>query len=159
MNMAVELFALLAAVVLVLYGMSVGRTRALVSLLSIYAAYVLTVLFPFLAKASTWLPERVQPYALVIVFLVSYALVFVILSSSVRRGRLTLGEMGLWQVLVISVVQVGLLAVICVSLVPAETSQGLLGALYRWMSGPYALWGWAAVSLAILPFLRVRRRD
>ncbi len=153
------LFAILAIVALALYGLSVGRTRAIVSLLSIYAAYVLAVLFPFSAQVSGWLPKSAQSYVHIIVFLVSYALVFLILSGSVHRGRLTLGEISLWQVLVVSVVQVGLLSAICLSLVSEDTSKQLIGPLYQFMGGKYALWIWAALSLAIIPFVRVRHRE
>jgi hypothetical protein len=152
-----SLFALLAVVVLVLYGLSVGRTRALVSLLSIYVAYMLAVLFPFLSRIAEKLPGQYQSLAPVGLFIVLYALTFTILSQSMLKGRLTLGEISLWQVLIISLVQIGLLASICVSLVPLERGQQLLGPLYRWFGGQYPLWGWAVASLLIMPFMRSRR--
>lgn len=151
------LFALLAVVALVLYGMSVGRTRALVSLLAIYVAYVLTVLFPFQSWLSARVTAQYQTWAIVALFIVLYAAVFLILSNSVRRGRLTIGEISLWQVAIISVVQIGLLAAICVSFIPQETGQSVLGPLCKWFGSRYALWIWAAASLAILPALRTRR--
>lgn len=151
------LFAMLAVVVLVLYGLSVGRTRALVSLLSIYVAYMLTVLFPFLPWIAGKLPEASSSLGAVGLFIVLYALTFVILSQSMLKGRLTLGEISLWQVLIISVVQIGLLASICVSLIPTASGEQLLGPMYRWFGGQRALWAWAVASLLIVPFMRSRR--
>ncbi|MEK7637818.1 MAG: hypothetical protein AAB375_00080 [Patescibacteria group bacterium] len=151
------LFVMLAVVVLVLYGLSVGRTRALVSLLSIYVAYMLAVLFPFLPWIAKKLPESSRSMGAVGLFIVLYALTFIILSRSMLKGRLTLGEISLWQVLVISVVQIGLLASICVSLVPLERGQQLLGPMHRWFGGQYPLWAWAVASLLIMPFMRSRR--
>lgn len=154
------LFLMLAVVVLVLYGLSVGRTRALVSLLSIYVAYMLAVLFPFLPWLAEKLPESSRSMGAVGLFIILYALTFVILSQSMLKGRLTLGEISLWQVLIISLVQVGLLASICVSLISAERGQQLLGPMYRWFGGQYPLWAWAVASLLIMPFMRSRsRRD
>ena len=151
------LFALLAVVILVLYGLSVGRTRALVSLLSIYVAYMLAVLFPFLSRVTENLPQQYRSLSSVGLFIVLYGLTFMILSQSMLKGRLTLGEISLWQVSVISLVQIGLLASICVSLISIERGQQLLGPLYRWFGGQYPLWGWAVASLLIMPFMKVRR--
>ena len=152
------LFVLLVVVTLVLYGLSVGRTRALVSLLSIYVAYMLAVLFPFLPWVIEKLPESSRSSGAVGLFIVLYALTFSILSRSMLKGRLTLGEISLWQVLVISLIQIGLLARICISLIPLERGQELLGPMYRWFGGQYPLWAWAVTSLLIMPFMRSGRR-
>ena len=152
------LFALGAVAVLVLYGVSVGRTKALVSLLSIYIAYVLTVLFPFLPWLRSRVPEQAQAGLGVAVFLGLYLVVFMALSRSLARSRLSVGEVSLFQVLLISAVQVGLLTSIGASLLPPETSQQLLGPAQPYIAGPRALWTWAAASLLILPLLRSRRR-
>ncbi len=154
------LFAMLAVVMLVLYGLSVGRTRALVSLLSIYVAYMLAVLFPYLPWIAEKLPEQYRSLGAVGLFIVLYALTFIILSQSMLRGRLTLGEISLWQVLVISVVQIGLLASICLSLISVERGEQLIGPMYPWLGGSRTLWAWAVASLLIMPFMRSRsRRD
>ncbi len=152
------LFAVGAVVVLVFYGLSVGRTKALVSLLSIYVAYVLTVLFPFRTWLESSVPEAATDGLSLGMFLLLYALVFLALSRSMRT-RLTLGEISLVQVLLISAVQIGLLASIGVSLLPPELGQELFGPAQPYVSGPRALWAWAAASLAILPLLRARRKS
>lgn len=153
------LFVLLALVVLVLYGLSVGKTRALASLLSIYVAYVLTVLFPFFERLRGYLPERAQPAAAALVFLCLYVLTFLALSRATVRGRLSLGEISLPKVIIISIIQLGLLASILLSLLPPEFAERGFGPLGRYIAGQYALWGWAVVSLAILPFMRAHRKD
>ena len=152
------LFALLAVVALVLYGLSVGRTRALVSLLSIYVAYMLAVLFPYFTWLSANIPTQYREMTAVGLFIVLYAVTFSILSSSMLKGRITLGEISIWQVVVISVIQIGLLASICVSLIPAEHGAQLMGPLYRWFGGQPAMWAWAAASLLIMPFMRGSRQ-
>lgn len=153
------LFAMLTVVVLVLYGLSVGRTRALVSLLSIYVAYMISALFPYLDAVQEKLPEQYRPLAAVMLFIVFYALTFSILSQSMLKGRLTLGEISLWQVVVISVVQIGLLGVISISLLPEDTGRQLIGPLYPWFGGQRTLWAWAVASLLIMPFMRSRKKS
>ena len=146
------LFVMLAVVVLVLYGLLWDAPRAGVAVTSCSVCWRL---FPFFWCEK--LPESSRSMGAVGLFIVLYALTFIILSRSMLKGRLTLGEISLWQVLVISVVQIGLLASICVSLVPLERGQQLLGPMHRWFGGQYPLWAWAVASLLIMPFMRSRR--
>ena len=151
------LFFVMVMIVLVLYGLSVGRTKALVSLLSIYVAYTLTVLFPFLGTLSGRLSDQIRPVAAVLLFLATYVVVFLLLSNSAMRHRMTLGEISILQVLLISVVQMGLLASIATSLVPPQLAERAFGSLLPYIAGQRALWLWAAASVAILPFLRTHQ--
>lgn len=151
------LFVATVFVVLVLYGLSVGRTKALVSLLSIYVAYTLTVLFPFLDGVAVRMNDQIRPVTAVLVFLSAYIIVFLLLSHSSMRTRMTLGEISMLQVLLISVVQIGLLASIATSLVPPQLAQRAFGSLLPFIAGQRALWLWAAASVAILPVLRTRQ--
>jgi hypothetical protein len=152
------LLALLAIVALILYGLSVGRTRALVSLLSIYVAYVITVLFPYIGWLTGKIPSSYQAMVGIGLFIALYGVTFGILSGSLLKGRLTLGEISLWQVVVISIVQIGLLASICLSLLSTEAGIRVMGPLYRWFGGQHALWAWAVASLLIMPFMHGHRR-
>ena len=152
------LFVLLVVVLLIIYGLSVGKTRALMSLLAIYVAYMLAALFPFSGWLSSKLPQRYAPYAALGLFVVFYGIVFSLISGSLRRTRISLGEISFLQVAVISLVQIGLLTSIVASLVPVERAAGILGPLVAYFSGGWALWGWAAASLLILPFMRGHTR-
>ncbi len=154
------LFALLALVVLVLYGLSVGKTKALVSLLSVYVAYVLTVLFPFLPWLSgqITLPEN-APILELLVFFAFYLATFLLLSHSMLRHRLTLGEMSMLKVIIISIVQLGLLSSIAISLLPDDFAVHSFGFAYPYLAGKLALWLWALASLCILPFVRASARE
>lgn len=153
------LFALLALVVFSLYGLSVGKSKALVSLLSIYVAYLLTVLFPFLS----WLQRQIimpseAPVLNALVFAVFYIITFMLLSHSMMRHRLTLGEISLSKVIIISIVQLGLLSSVTISLVPAEFGTKTFGFAYPYLAGQRMLWIWAVASLLILPFMRSSAR-
>ena len=149
------LFALGAVAVLIVYGLSVGKTRALLSLLAIYVAYTLTLLFPFTSALTARVPAAWRAYATASLFVALYVAVFVILSRTLRKSRVAMGEISVFAVVAISVVQVGLLVAMVSSLAP-EDSVRFTGSLGRFLTGPYALWGWAAGSLLILPFVRAR---
>lgn len=153
-----SLLAIGALALLIVYGLMVGKTRALLSLLAIYVAFTLATLFPFQDTVTARVPERWQPFALAGLFLVLYVVVFFVLSRTLRRSRVAMGEISVIAVLLISIVQVGLLAAMAASLLPDETAQRYAGGLGRYAVGPYALWGWAAGSLLLLPFVRARNR-
>lgn len=154
-----NLLGLLVLVLVVLYGLSVGKSRALISLLAIYVAYMLTVLFPYGEQLRERLPEALRPYGAVVLFLVLYLVVFLLITRAIRRGRLALGKISLLQVVLISIVQLGLLASICIALVAVEDARRFVGPLYPYLGGQRTLWFWAAASLAIMPLMRVRHRD
>lgn len=152
------LFAVIIGAILILYGLSVGRTRALVSLLALYAAYTLTILFPFLDWAQTNLPETFQPATAVAVFIGLYLLSFLIISRAVARHRLSAGELSLSGVAGISLVQLGLMAAMAVSLLPPDLAQHYFGPTVKFLGGSYALFIWAAAALVAVLLLRVRHR-
>jgi hypothetical protein len=153
----IGLFAILTVVVVILYGLSIGKTRALISLLSMYVAYVLTATFPFLGWLQLHAPGQYASLVAVAVFAIFYAVPFLVISTSVAKGRMTLGEVSAGKVMLISVVQLGLLSSMVLSLLPLEIGQRLLGAVYAYAAGTRALWGWAVISLVILPFIRSDR--
>jgi hypothetical protein len=153
------LFSAMALVVLVIYGLSVGKTKALVSLLAIYVAYMLTALFPFIDLVQKNLPEQLSLAAPALLFITMYLGVFLLLNHSLRRTRLTLGELSVSHVLLISVVQVGLLAAIGASLLPPDQINIWLGSLAPYFSNPLALFAWAAGSLLVLPLMKRRHEE
>lgn len=151
------LFAVLTVVVVILYGLSIGKTRALMSLLVMYVAYVLTVMFPFLAWLQSHAPEQYASLVAVGAFLVFYISTFLVISYSMTKGRMTLGEVSVGKIALISIVQLGLLSSMVLSLLPTDVGQRLLGAVYPYAAGTRVLWGWAVISLIMLPFIRSER--
>lgn len=150
--------ALLALVVVVLYGVSVGRTRALLALVSIYAGYLLAVFFPFQTRITALAPVAWQPLVGVGIFAFCYGASLMALSSTSVTRRLTLSDSAFWQIATISVVQLGLLVAVCASLVQPVLAQKYLGWAYPWIGSSTAVWAWAVAALAVLPFMRSRRR-
>jgi len=150
-----QLFVLLGGLFVFLYGMSVGKTRALISLLAIYIAFSLTTVFPYFNQVIDMLPPTIEPHMLqIILFLTLYIAIFIILNNTSLHSRLSSAEISFWQVLAISVLQIGLLGSVLASYVPVKESEKLLGNLKPFFATSQALFFWAVGSLAILPFLK-----
>ncbi|MFH1046868.1 MAG: hypothetical protein V1738_01070 [Patescibacteria group bacterium] len=116
-----------------LYGMSLGRDRIIVILVSIYMAMAVVANAPLIGGAS---PNADINFGNIFAFKVSVFLgLFILLFFLLSRSALmkTFGNMAAgkwWQVFVFSVFHVGLLVSITLSFLPAE-SVGHLAPLTR----------------------------
>ena len=73
------LFVGLALVFLILYGLSLGKTKALISLLGIYVALAFDAAFPYLEQLHDALPIETEIYATrLVVFMLMYLITFAI---------------------------------------------------------------------------------
>jgi len=152
-----ELFVMLSLVFIFLYGMSIGKTRALLSLLSIYVALALISLFPFFSLIEANAPENLEPYFLKAgLFFIFYVGSFAVLSYSSMR-RLTMGELSIGKVLMISILQVGLIGAVIISFLPEDVGGQLFTPVIRFFGTTEALFFWCLGSLAILPMMRQKR--
>lgn len=153
-----QLFLALVLLSIFLYGMSVGKTRALVSLLCIYVAFMLSAAFPFMEWLQGLIKTDIDPGVVRTgLFFAFYLFVFAALNHSSLRGRLSVGEMSLWQVFLVSVFQIGFLLSIVASFLPEELVTKNVQQIYPYVSTPKALFFWAAASVAILPLIKGRR--
>src|SRR3989338_7564041 len=67
------IFGVFGAVAVSLYGLSVGRTRAVLSLLSVYVAFVFDKLFPYLGDINELIGGAIESYWIRIgVFITAY---------------------------------------------------------------------------------------
>lgn len=144
------LFGILAVVFLLLYGLSLGRTRALISLLAIYIAYVLQAMFPYFSELHEALRFSPEPYLTrVAVFLVFYLAVFVVLNRSLVKRRLTMNEFSIFWVSLISLLQLGILISVILNFIPVDKltifPENMLGyfaeqrALFFWLTAPVVI--------------------
>lgn len=150
------LFVGLVLVFMILYGLSLGRTKALISLLSIYVALAFDATFPYLEKLYTLLPVAEETYYTVRVtlFLLVYLLVFAILSNSFAKGRLTLKESSIISVGVISLAQIGLLVAVITNIIPNEIIEKMPEYLSAYFGTKEALFYWIIIPIIILIFLK-----
>jgi hypothetical protein len=110
-----------------LYGLSLGRDRVIVILVSMYMALAVVSNTPALNSLNLQLQVN-QSFALKITFFLG---IFVVLFFLLSRSALlkTIGSSGApgswWQTIVFSVLQVGLLISITLSFLPSELTNNL----------------------------------
>lgn len=151
------LFAVLGLIFLLLYGLSLGKTRALVSLLGIYIAYAIISVFPYLDRLHQIINSSAELYVIRVgLFLFVYVAVFAILNSSLVKGRLTLKDASFFAVSVISIMQLGLLITIITNMVPASALKisGNLAYISEYLSTNEALFFLFLAPIVIVSFMR-----
>jgi hypothetical protein len=150
-----SIFVLLILVCVLLFALSLGRTRMLVSLLSIYVAFVLQATFPFFR----WLSENMVSLTddmstlRVGVLLLAYIASFILMSRSVLGSRFNLSEASFFSVIIIGLIQVGFLISIILNLAPAY-QQYLPAVFLSYIANQKALFCWALAPLILLIFQR-----
>lgn len=123
-----DLFIILFFVVAsLMYGMSLGRDRLLVILISIYVSLAVVKYVPFITDFNATINVN-DAFALRIsVFLGIFIVLFFLLSQSALMRTLGVNsEHGpMWQVLLFSILHVGLLISVTLSFFPADAANVL----------------------------------
>jgi len=149
------LFGGLVLVCLLLYGLSLGRTRALISLLAIYIAYVLQAMFPYLSELHDAIRYSPELYVTrILLFLIFYIIVFAILNRSLAKQRLTMKEFSFFWVLLISLLQLGMLISVILNFIPSDKLTIIPEYLLEYFADQRALFFWLAIPIAILISMR-----
>ena len=149
------LFFILAIIFILLWGLSLGRTRALVSLLAIYIAYVLETTFPYLSYVNDRLNLKYDmSYVKIGLFFAVYIIVFAILNGSLVKKRLTMGETSVLLVGLISILQLGVLVSIIINNLPAPALTKIPLYLAPFFLGQQALFIWFALPIVVILFIK-----
>ncbi len=149
------LFGIFVVVGVLLLALTLGRTRTLISVLSIYVAFALQTIFPFFG----WLLGHQSltndlPTLRVFVFLILYGIVFTLLNRSILKSRFNLGESSFVAVVLMGIVQLGLLVSIILNLAPSfyNISIRLPAGLLPFFGNQHALFYWTLVPILLLVF-------
>lgn len=149
------LFFTLGVIFILLWGLSLGKTRLLVSLLAIYIAYVLETLFPYLSYINDALNLNYDvSYIRIGLFFAVYIIVFAILNGSVVKARLTMSETSLMIVGLISTLQLGLLISIITNSLSATILRQVPEYILPFFYGQQALFVWFLLPVVSLLFIR-----
>ncbi len=148
------LFSGVLLVFLLLYGISLGRTRALISLLGIYIAYVFNETFIYFSQLYSWIPIKNVNIVRTGIFIIMYAIIFFVLNRSLAKTRLTLREASLVSVFLISILQLGLLLSITANLLKGDIATHLPVIFLTYFGTKAALFYWSVAPLAALLFMR-----
>ena len=149
------LFVGLIFVFMILYGLSLGRTKALISLLGIYVALAFDAAFPYLEQLHGFVGITEEIYTTrIVVFMFVYLLAFAVLNNSFARTRFTFKESSMISVAVISLAQIGLLIAVITNIIPDEIIEKMPEYLSAYFSTKEALLFWIAIPMLLLIFLR-----
>ncbi len=133
-----------------LIALSLGRSRMLLALLSLYVAVFLEshfVYFDKLHQAIKTIPDYWLHLGL---FLLIYIIVFAILNRSSLKHRLTLAESSIFAVMLIALVEIGFLSTIFFSYFPPEFLKHIPSGIIPFFATKNAQFWWALVSLVAL---------
>ncbi|MBI2068604.1 MAG: hypothetical protein HYT67_00650 [Candidatus Yanofskybacteria bacterium] len=154
------LFGILVVVFLLLYGLSLGRTRALISLLGIYIAYVLQAIFPYFSELHDAVRVSPEMYLTrIALFFVFYLTVFAILNRSLVKHRLTMKEFSIFWVSLISLFQLGILVSIILNFIPVDKLTIFPEYLLGYFAEQRALFFWLTAPVLILLMMRREKRS
>ena len=154
------LFGFLIVIFLLLYGLSLGRTRALVSLLGIYIAYVLQAIFPYFSELHDTVRISPEMYLTrIALFFVFYIIIFAILNGSLVKHRMTMKEFSFFWVSFISLLQLGMLLSIILNFFPSEKLTMFPPSVLLYFGEQKALFGWLLAPVVMLIFMRRDKRS
>ena len=155
---------LLFFIIAFLYGFSLGRDRILVILVSIYIALAVVPAFPYLDRL--YLDLSVQGFAFrVTSFYIIFIVLFFLLSRSALLNLLGAQNTGIGdniiEVVIFSVLHVGLLVSITLSFLPAVAVAQLAPATREVFTSPMGKFLWLVapvVAMIVFSHHRWRRR-
>lgn len=144
--------------VVVIVALSLGRTRMLLALLSLYVAAFLESQFIWLDKLKEIEFFQGKPgfWLHIALFFVMYFIVFGILNRSILKPRLSMAEASIFSVLAIAFFEIGFLATITLNYFPPELLGRVPSRLVPYFATKTALFTWAV--LAMLFLLTFRRK-
>ncbi|MBI4280860.1 hypothetical protein HY628_01525 [Candidatus Uhrbacteria bacterium] len=156
-DLFIMVFFVVAAVV---YGLSLGRDRTIVLLVSIYMALAVVANAPFLKTFTTSITINEMFAFRVTAFVGIFLVTFFLLS---RSGLMkTLGGGGgmgsWWQVMLFSVLQVGLLVSVTLSFLPPEISGELAPITRTLFISELAKFGWITAPILVMAMVRGEKR-
>ena len=135
----------------ILYGISLGRDRISGILLASYVAFAVAINVPYLdiAAHAAHIPDT---YAKLAVFLLIFTLTFF---QFFRRSLMSAlgGSSRWWQTSLLSVLQVGLLISLTLTLLPSEMASGLSGLTKTIFLGDAGRSLWLTIPLLVMLFL------
>lgn len=136
------------------YGMKSGRGRLILMLLGLYVTVVLTNLFPYREYLLKTVPTE-EPYFIELgLFLLAFFLVLLLLLHSPLRSMAVKSKGHIFQVLILSVLILGIFVSHLTVSLPAEYSDKLNHPVFAYFRSETAQFWWALLGVAFLAVLR-----
>jgi hypothetical protein len=156
-NQSSMLIVAFGAFVIFVIGFTLGRSRILVSMLSVYVAYFIEMNLPYFDFIKNAVGSA-QSYLIHIgLFLVFFIAVFYIMNRSILKNRVTLKDSSIISIILLSVVNAGLLVSVLASYLPKIGTPILPASVANFVGTKTALFYWAVISLISFFFLKGKR--
>lgn len=151
-----DLFLLLFFLVAsLLYGLSLGRDRIIVIMVSIYMALAVVNYVPFITTFNADISINNAFSFRIVAFLGLFILLFFFLSQSALLKTFSADSYGsLWQVIVFSVIHVGLLISVTLSFLPTEVSSTLSPISQNLFMGDIAKAVWITLPIVAMAIFK-----
>lgn len=142
--------------VIFIYGINAGKGRMILILLSLYIAVILTSLFPY----QQYLIENIkagEPYFVELgLFIVSFFIVLILFLNSPLRSIAVKSRGHIFQVLVLSILILGVFVSYITVLLPAEILAKLDHKIFTYFKTETTQFWWALAGVVGLAALRRR---
>lgn len=137
------------------YGLSIGKARLLLFLISIYIAKLFVDSFVYVDYLLDIFGNNIFAIYLGL-FIISYIAIFLILDRSILKIRLSTKEYPVSKLLALSVVIVILLSNVVFTYLPPEVALGVKNGGAKYFLGDTAFFWW--FSLSVLSILLLKRK-
>lgn len=160
-----DLFIILVFLVAVfIYGFCLGRNRMIILLLSSYFSLAIMQALPW-SRLMSWgwlgLGQTPSSSLKILVFLAIILLFYFLIPRSILSSTLRIrkrGEASWAQLFILSILQLGLLAVIILSFLPAEVITTFTPLVKKIFIGHEAQFVWITLPILAMVLMRKRRR-
>lgn len=147
--------------VIIITALSLGRTRIIMALLSLYIASFFQSNFIWIdqLKKIEFFQNKPDFWLDIGIFLISYIIAFGILNASVIKSRLSTTEASLASIMAVSIFEIGFLASIILNYFPPESLERVPQNIKLLFATKTALFSWAALSVFLLMALRSSKKQ
>jgi len=147
--------------VALVYGLSMGRNRLVIVMLGIYFSFLLTRAIPWTELTFLGLKEVPTSTTQIFIFLALALGFYFLIPHSVLRRAMRLGGRGpgaWWQVLILSVLQIGLTLAMVIVFLPVKVTGELSPLAQIIFVGPIAQFLWILLPILSIMFFRGRQQ-
>lgn len=148
------IFGALGTIMILVFSLSIGRTRVIVSLLSLYIALVFELIFPYWQGLNSFTDSSLEKYWLKLgLFVIAYLAVFIVFNLSFIKKRVSSSEFSLSAIIILSALQLGFTASIIFNILPSELALKWSLGFNKYFATQQALFIWALAPLPVLLFI------
>jgi len=153
------LIALFLVFAVFLVGLSLGRSKILISLLCLYVAAFLEPHFIYFDKLHEAMKGKPEFWLHIGLFFIVFLACLAIFNRSAIKHSLTLRETSFFPIAAVAILEIGFLASLLMTYLPLEAKDSLPAGVVRFFGTKNAQFWWAVAPLILLLFLKHRKEN